>query len=147
MEQREHFDPKAQQTLISILRIAIALGSVAAVVIVGLVIFLAWGYNGAWRPSYRRGRAHRDAGLQAWSDDRKAEQRFADLEAQNHLARTHQTKKDSTRPDVFISLPATAVISAEGQGPQIVGTSPIAMGPSGCVTWSLRVSFLDADFV
>jgi hypothetical protein len=145
MEQREYFNPKDWQTLISILRIAVALGSVTAVVIIGLVIFFAWGYNKLWRPSYRRGRAQRDAGLQAWSDARKAEQRFADLEAQNHLARTHQTKKDSTRPDVYISLPATAVISAEGQGPQIVSTSPVAMGPSGCVTLLVSVSFLDAN--
>jgi hypothetical protein len=111
-------------------------------VIIGLMVFLAWGFNRLWHPRHRRGREQRDAGMQAWSDARKAEQRFADLEAQNNLARVYQTKKDSTRPDVYISLPATAVISTEGQGPQIVSTSPVAMDPSGCVAWLVLVFIL-----
>jgi hypothetical protein len=108
-------------------------------------MFLAWGYNGQWRSGYRRGRAQRDAGLQAWSDARKAEQRFADLEAQNHLARSHQSKKDSIRPDVFFSLPTTAVVSTDGPGPQIISTSPVAVVPPRYVMWIALMFFLDAN--
>jgi hypothetical protein len=91
--------------LIPTSRIAIVLASVGGAVILGLLVFLIWGYNKLWQPGYRRGIEQRDAGLlQSWSAIRKAqEQKFADLEAQNQRARA-QSKKDSVRPDLFIPI-------------------------------------------
>jgi hypothetical protein len=90
--------------LISTSRIAIVLASVGGAVILGLLVFLVWGYNKLWQPGYRRGIEQRNAGLQSWSAIRKAqEQKFADLEAQNQRARA-QSKKDSVRPDIFIPI-------------------------------------------
>jgi type II secretory pathway component PulM len=90
--------------LISTSRIASILASVGGAVILGLLVFMVWGYNKLWQPRYRRGIEQRNAGLRGWSAIRKAqEQKFADLEAQNQRARA-QTKKDSVRPDVFFSM-------------------------------------------
>lgn len=85
-------------------RIATILCAVGGASILGLLALWVWRYKKLWQPRYRRGIEQRDAGLQGWSAIRKAqEQIFADLEAQNHRARA-QSKKDSMRPDIFISV-------------------------------------------
>lgn len=79
--------------------VAIVLCSVTGAIILGLLVYLAWGWGKKRHPHYRRGVEQRNISLEAYAESREAEQRFADLEAQNQRLRTFQSKMDAPRPD------------------------------------------------
>lgn len=79
--------------------VAVVLCSVTGAIILGLLVYLAWGWIKTQHPHYRRGVEQRDSSLEAYAESREAEQRFADLEAQNQRLRTFQGKMDAARPD------------------------------------------------